>query len=250
MRTLSIALVAIAGLGACGDDSGGAQGQPGAPGAPPPPAAAAANKAKLVPQVHVEDRVTEQEKSSIRHQFRDRDFDPNVNRDPFASLAMGDRIGTDNAGGTPPPVVQVGCKSELIAANYSYADLKLVGIVAQGTQRKVLMMDPGNLGRIIKAGDCVGKEKAVVKEIGTGYLTFQIVPDVQPGQTPRPEEHSIPLHEKDLEVTPDLSQPSADGPVMTPVLPNAPQPNPNVRPQPGQPVNVQPLPQQPVPGKH
>ena len=35
------------------------------------------------------------------------------------------------------------------------------------TQRKVLMMDRGNLGHIVRRGDCVGKEKAVVKDIGT-----------------------------------------------------------------------------------
>ena len=49
------------------------------------------------------------------------------------------------------------------------------------------MMDRGNLGHIIKRGDCVGKEKAVVKDIGTGYITFVIAPDARPTHAePRP----------------------------------------------------------------
>ena len=212
-------------VAACGDDANNGQPAPGT--ASTPAAIAAANatpKGQLTPQVHVEERVTEPERSTIRHQFRDRDFDDSTNRDPFSSLAMAEVKNATTTGPTTPTVVAT-CHGDVIASNYSYSDLKLVGIVTQGTQRKVLMMDPGNLGRIIKSGDCVGKEKAVVKEIGNGYLTFQIVPEVQPGQTPHPEEHSLTLHEKDLDVaaTGDLSQPTPDtGPEVAPVLPNAP----------------------------
>ena len=36
------------------------------------------------------------------------------------------------------------------------------------------MMDTGNLGHIVHRNDCVGKEKAFVKDIGTGYITFEV----------------------------------------------------------------------------
>ena len=113
------------------------------------------------------------ERESIRHEFRDRDFVAEQARDPFQSFVIGQGdIGPDS--GSPKPEPHQSCKKQdqFVALNYSYQDLKLVGIVAQGTQRKVLMMDSGNLGHIIKQGDCVGKEKAVVKDIGTGYVTF------------------------------------------------------------------------------
>ena len=64
----------------------------------------------------------------------------------------------------------------MVASSYGYADLKLVGIIAQGNLRKALMQG-GPLGYIIKRGDCVGKEKAYVKDIGTGYITFVLDPD-------------------------------------------------------------------------
>lgn len=231
MRALRCAgLLAVAVLAACGDDSGGAPqgGQPGAAPAPPPQIPGApGTKQALKPQVHVEDRVVEAERSSIRHQFRERDFTPETNRDPFQSNSM--IVGSNTVANdtTKPSQQPVECKSALIASNYSYADLKLVGIVAQGTQRKVLMMDPGNMGRIIRTGDCVGKEKALVKEIGTGYLTFLVTAEAGgPGKQARTDEHSVPLHAADLDVSVDLSQPTQDGaPEATtpPVLPAGPQ---------------------------
>jgi hypothetical protein len=99
-------------------------------------------------------------------------------------------------------------EDQLVASSYSYADLKLVGIVAQGTQRKVLMMG-GPLGYIIKRGDCVGKEKAVVKEIGLGYITFQVEPD----------EYSVQLNPKQLMVSEPVLPTPAPRTTITPVVP-------------------------------
>ena len=96
---------------------------------------------------------------------------------------------------------------QIVVTNYSYEDLKLVGIVAQGTQRKALMMDSGNLGHIIKRNDCVGKEKAIVKDIGTGFVTFVIAPDSD-GKVQRPPvEKSVPLYPNGLQPTMPTSQP-------------------------------------------
>jgi hypothetical protein len=118
----------------------------------------------------------------------------------------------------------------MVATSYSYADLKLVGIVALGTQRKVLMMG-GPLGYIIKRGDCVGKEKAVVKDIGTSYITFQIDPDVSSVTQRAPQEYSVQLNPKQLTVNEpsELPAPAARttiAPVVAPpaVLPPRPAP--------------------------
>lgn len=237
MKTRSTHLVVAALLalvGACGDDGDAPPplqaGQAGFASQQNAAAAAAANAAALIPRVHIEDRVTVAERATIRHTFKDRDFAAETNRDPFQSFIV-------MLPGTPqaplePLTSQAGQQctkaDQLVATNYSYADLKLVGIVAQGTQRKVLMMDSGNLGHIIKRGDCVGKEKAVVKDIGTGYLTFVVTPDSLPNTSQRPaEEHSVQLHANDLPLmdyqipTDNAPRPSVE-PVMPPTAPATP----------------------------
>ena len=97
---------------------------------------------------------------------------------------------------------------------YSYEDLKLVGIVAQGTLRKALMMDTRPYGYLVKRGDCVGKEKAVVKDIGTGYITFVIEQD--DSKVPSVET-SVQLHPGGLDEGPPTSQPIPTS--VTPVVP-------------------------------
>jgi hypothetical protein len=56
-------------------------------------------------------------------------------------------------------------KSNHVAADFSFCDLKLIGIVSQGAMRKALLMDPGNRGHIVKPGDHLGRERVLVREI-------------------------------------------------------------------------------------
>lgn len=157
------------------------------------------------------------ERDGIRHAFKERDFDTEHNRDPFQSLLQ--PLG-------PSPTVAHGLTKkcphadQLIAPGSSYVDLKLVGIVAQGTQRKVLMM-AGPLGWIIKRGDCVGKEKAVVKDIGTGYITFQLDPDGSAANQRAPEEYSVQLNPKQLSMN-EAALPSPAPRTPAPRTPSAP----------------------------
>ena len=133
------------------------------------------------------------ERDSVRHEFKDRDFVANQTRDPFLSYLVPQKGLEDE----PEKKEEGPCKrqDQFVATNYSYLDLTLVGIVAQGTQRKVLMMDRGNLGHIVHRGDCVGKEKAVVKDIGPGFVTFVIAGDDDPKNPNRaPTERSVQLH--------------------------------------------------------
>ncbi|HEX5062275.1 MAG TPA: pilus assembly protein PilP [Kofleriaceae bacterium] len=159
------------------------------------------------------------ERDSIRHDFKDRDFVADQVRDPFQPFI----IPLKGLEPQSDKKVEGPCNrpEQFVAGNYSYLDLRLVGIVAQGTQRKVLMMDRGNVGHIIRRGDCVGKEKAVVKDIGPGFVTFVIHPDAD-DKTPNrvPEERSVLLNPKGLQVAPEAppeasgSQPSA--PIVAP----------------------------------
>jgi Tfp pilus assembly protein PilP len=164
------------------------------------------------------------ERDTIRHDFKERDFVADQVRDPFQSyvIVQPDLVDKDKSKPTGPCTR----REQFVATNYSYMDLRLVGIVSQGTQRKVLMMDRGNLGHIIRRGDCVGKEKAVVKDIGTGYVTF-VVQSEEDGPNPSqpPEEYSVQLHPKTLDVAPqvDIDPSTPTAPIVAP--PGAPPPS-------------------------
>src|SRR5262249_35477021 len=138
------------------------------------------------------------EKDNIRHAFKDRDFAPELNRDPFQSFLIG-QVDTANADKPDKRGTTERCRdNQWKIPDYSYADLKLVGIVSMGTQRKVLLM-AGNKGEIIMRGNCVGKERALVKEIGATYVTLQLAGDVAKDNR-EPEEHSLELYPKALPI--------------------------------------------------
>ncbi len=262
MKPFGLMLLVLGAVGACGDDAP----PPGAPGAHPAAAAAAAanpNAKKLEQRVHVEDLVQCplpdkidgpvcdpkaptcdtgyclqttagfhcepcQERDTIRETLTMRDFAPELNRDPFESFVLVPAGRETNGAGTPLPIDRTKecSKEQMVASTYSYQDLRLVGIVSRGTQRQVLMMDPSNYGQLIKRGDCVGKEKAVVREIGTGdadtggYVTFQVHPDANASSNaaPRPDEvHSVELYPGGLKTpTSNTPPPDSSAPVVTP----------------------------------
>jgi Tfp pilus assembly protein PilP len=172
-----------------------------------------------------------QERDTIRRVFRPRDFVSTIEtRDPFQSFIVA-QPGLGSAGDDKQTDPAKNCRREdqMVAQNYSYQDLKLVGIVTQGTQRKVLMIDSTNLGHIIKRGDCVGKEKAVVKEIGKEFITFEIHPDGGAGAgdgKPEPEQRSVQLYPKQLPVSslPSEQQRGAASPPIVVPPPGSPQP--------------------------
>jgi len=168
------------------------------------------------------------ERDGIRHAFKERDFAVEQNRDPFQSFLL-PQLSTGKPSDAVPldPTKKCLREDQMVATSYSYADLKLVGIVAQGTQRKALMMG-GRLGYIIKRGDCVGKEKAVVKDIGTGYITFVVDPETSAANQRAPEEYSVQLNPKQLAVSePEIPAPAprtatpAAPPLATPRSPQA-----------------------------
>ncbi|MDB4955390.1 MAG: hypothetical protein JWO36_2959 [Myxococcales bacterium] len=247
-RALAIMVLSLV---ACGDDDDAPPPKP--PGSPGGPPAATAGKT-LEPRAHVEEQVRcaipEKpdgpeckvdnptcepgkyclqfndkyfcepcpERDSIRHEFRDRDFVAEQARDPFQSFVLIQPGTQDKATVAIAPTPKCTRGDQFVATNYSFADLKLVGIVAKGTERKVLMLDSTQLGHIIRRGDCVGKEKAVVKDIGTGYVTFQVEAD--PVTKRATEEHSVQLHPAQLNVDQPMDQgPPAAPTVAPPVTP-------------------------------
>lgn len=220
MRPLRPQLLFVLALVACGEDEAPSGPPPPMPGQPSPgvvrgPAPPAPGGAAAVARLKVEDRVTDpDERATIRHQFKDRDFAVDQsNRDPFQSFVLAQGLPQGGDAMLPREITKECRENNTVASNYSYTDLRLVGIVAERAQRKVLMMDAGNLGHIIKKGDCVGREKAIVKEIGAGYITFVIQPeDALTGQPRTAEEHSVQLYPNQM---PLASQPRLDEPTRS-----------------------------------
>jgi len=79
-------------------------------------------------------------------------------------------------------------------------------------------MDPGKLGHVLRRGDCVGKEKAIVKDIGSGYITLLVGGD-------KPEDRQFELHPKAPQVdalpsdAPDTAATRPQAPIVEPAPP-------------------------------
>ena len=219
MRT-SLLLIGVL-LAACGEDE-----PPPPPPAPAgakaakPKAGAAAAKNTLASKVKIETRVSDEEAANIRHTFKDRDFvaDQN-NRDPFQSFVLAQPgLTTSQDALQRDPTKKCLREDQFVAPNYSYTDLRLVGILAEKAQRRVLMMDTANLGWIIKKGDCVGREKALVKDIGAGFITFQVEPDEMGTQARQVEEHSVQLYPNQVPLSSQPRMPDDPNKPATPVV--------------------------------
>ncbi len=168
------------------------------------------------------------ERDAIRHEFKDRDFAADQSRDPFFNFVIMPVGITDNSN-NPKPEPHQSCtrRDQFVATNYSYQDLKLVGVVSERTMRKVMMIDSAGIGHIIKRGDCVGKEKAVVKDIGAGYITFVVEED--PDNKRPSHEQSVPLHTDTQPQTDNLPQiaPETTAPIVAPPVPSSAPPQPS-----------------------
>jgi hypothetical protein len=153
------------------------------------------------------------ERDAIRHVFKPRDFQGADIRDPFQSFVISQPgIGTQDK---TPTEVTPRCtrKDQFVASSFGYQSLRLVGIVSQGTQRKALMMG-GNMGYILRKGDCVGKEKAFVKDIGAGFITYS----TEAANKADTIEYTIQLYPTTLTPgTPDAIDPgAASAPIVAP----------------------------------
>jgi Tfp pilus assembly protein PilP len=227
LRTYAIPFTLVVALTGCGDDEeGGAPPPPKNTPAPAPattPAAGAKTGAgTLKTYKHVEDLVSEEEGKTIRHAFKERDFLPDANgdnRDPFRSFVIVPN--GVNAAAPDPGVVTEACK-RTVAPSYSIRDLKLIGIALAGTKRSALMQDTKGDGHSLYRGDCVGREQARVKDIGRGYITFDVAPEGPDNGTARaPEERSVQLYPGDLPISTGDDQTENKAPGAPLVLPGA-----------------------------
>lgn len=222
-RWFAVALAAGLLLGAgCGDDEPQAV-RPTRPAAQPNKAGnkgPAGKGAALPGYTKLEDILAPEEAKEIRHEFRSRDFEPdvsgNLNRDPFRSYVVS-QPGIGKTGDDSLVQATEQCtKKQMVATNFSIRDLRLMGIVLRGSRTFALFGDSSGFGHIVKRNDCLGKEKARVSSIGSGFVTVEIVPEVGPNQVALPpQERSIQLYPEELalesaeEETPAPAEPPA-----------------------------------------
>lgn len=201
MTSRSLALLAGLGLAlggvACGDDGGSNSSKP--PKRPKRKAAAAAAapvKASLgtYPKVGAD----------LRHSFTELDFvsDPTgeTNRDPFRSWILQPQVeeGPDLA--RPEDVCTDG-KVRWGAQNHSVRALSLIGLVKRGRSYAQFTDSGEKDSWIVRKGDCIGQEKAIIEEVGVGYVRLSITPPAPPGApAPAPQKQDIPLHPDELEI--------------------------------------------------
>jgi Tfp pilus assembly protein PilP len=199
MRSLRICMALLLAASCGGDDDGGGGAKPAAkPAAAKPAAGKPAAQQLQTQQLSVYKQVEslaadDKEARSLRHQFRDTDFqtDPTgtVNRDPFRSFVI-NQPGVSTGGDTTltaEPTELCPAKKQ-VATSYMARELKLVGIVSKGTTRWALFSDTAQKGHIVHRNDCIGKEKGRVVEIGAAYAKAEISAEQLPGQPQRPPE--------------------------------------------------------------
>lgn len=149
------------------------------------------------------------ERERIRQSLKPRDFATDQTRDPFASVLVQSTT-QQNTAAAPlqkDVIKRCGEGATIRLSTYSFLDLKLVGVIKLGLNRKLLMMDPVNLGHVIGRNECIGKERAYVKDIGEEpgipskgilgrgiWVTFEIPPDATAGDARPPEERTIYLN--------------------------------------------------------
>ena len=195
---LRIGLAGLLVLIACGGDeaSGPPPPKPGAkkPAGGTPKAKGKTAQLDSYPQILPE----------FRRTFTEADFraDPNgdENRDPFRSFVIRQgSLGRDNKSMSSLQPTDMCTMKNSRAPGYSLRDLKLIGIVLRGTRGTAQFRDPRGEGWIVKRGDCLGKEKAIVQAIGVGSVTLEVVPEAPPNtEPPPPERRDIPLYPAEL----------------------------------------------------
>ncbi len=160
--------------------------------------------------------------AKVRRKFVPRDFEPDVtgvdNRDPYRSYVVRQQsINSRDTGDMAAAVTEMCTAKNMVAPNplasdprarrsHSIRDLRLVGIVLRGTRSYALFNDRSSFGHIVRRGDCLGKEKARVTEVGAGFVRLEVAPEVGvAGTAGRPsQKREIQLHPEELQLDEDI----------------------------------------------
>jgi hypothetical protein len=140
-----------------------------------------------------------------RRELTEADFmaDPSgeERRDPFQSFVV--RQGGPRRLASKQVAIQptdVCTEKNSKAPGFLLRDMRLIGIVLRGTNSFAQFRDKSGFGWIVRRGDCLGKEKAVVQTVGVGSVTLEVIPETPPNSPPPPpQRQDIALYPEDLE---------------------------------------------------
>lgn len=197
----TLLVLGVAGLlstaAACGDDEAASSSRP-----PPAKKLVAAKQAPAAtgqaqagyPKVNEE----------LRRPLSEIDFVPDAsgdtNRDPFRSWVLRPLMETST---TQVEFVDVCTEGKVRwgAPNYSVRDLVLIGLVKRGRSFAQFTDRSEKDSWIVRKGDCIGQEKAIIEEVGVGFVSLSITPPAPPGApAPPAQRQSISLHPDEIEI--------------------------------------------------
>ena len=128
---------------------------------------------------------------------RQADSSGDERRDPFRSLFFNASLEDDVALRKTDTCSERGVRWE--ANGYSVRDLNLVGVVKTGRSYAQYVDRSEKDSWVVRRGDCLGQEKAVVEEIGVGYVNLTITPEAAPNSpVPATQEITMKLYTDDL----------------------------------------------------
>ncbi len=200
----SFALIASLALtvgAACGDDGGGASSKP-----PASEKKAHATKVKKgASKLSAVSAGYPKVSDELRRKLTEIDFVPDasgeINRDPFRSWVLKPQIETPSESEVEVIDVCTEGKVRWGAPNYSIRDLELIGLVKRGRSYAQFTDRSERDSWIVRKGDCIGQEKAIIEEVGVGFVRLSITPPAPPGSpTPPAQKQDISLHPDELEV--------------------------------------------------
>lgn len=202
MTAMAAALSLLVSGSGCGDDSdAGPPPVPGRGGGGAAKKPKKKKKAKKGGKLKTYPKVAEE----LRQQFSERDFLSDVtgdqNRDPFRSYLLAQPLLEGDEGSAGVDLSEICPPERSKATKFSLRDLKLIGIVLRGTKSYALFRDSTRFGHIVRRGECLGKEKAVVNEIGVGYVSVEVAPETPQGTAAPPaQKRTIALYPEELSV--------------------------------------------------
>jgi len=158
--------------------------------------------------------------AELRRELGEIDFVPDAsgetNRDPFRSWVLKPRLNPDEEA---VEIVDICTEGNVRwgAQSYSVRDLALIGLVKRGRSYAQFSDRSERDSWIVRKGDCIGQEKAIIEEIGVGYVRLSITPPAPPGApAPPAQKQDINLHPNDLEIPDSIVNSFDDDPPAKP----------------------------------
>jgi hypothetical protein len=213
-RTSAFVVAAVMALAtsACGDDPPAAPprtepaAKPGTPSAeikpggqaPPVPGKGGPQQLATYP------KAPDDYRANLTREMLTPDPTGDVNRDPFRSYVIDEApVGPI----TPSTAEPDECDRSMVAEGSGLRDLTLTGIVKRGTKAFALFEDQQHEGYIAERGECLSKDKARIKEVGSSSIIITVRGEAPPGApAPPPREEEWKLHPEELDLTPENLQ--------------------------------------------